>query len=296
MNAPPASYSSLVFFFFFLFLLLLLLAPSFSPLPSLSIHRFVLPVRRIDSRCIRLVFDPNSLVHRPRWRPLLEALASMVCASRSMDTRRGRSRACDARGLINCTLGTGPPFGFDPGTPVLNLPKLLSRVFVISVTSTPFVQPPFFFSPAVRATFRDYLSRFSQPRRTEEGHCRSPVSSDEVSTFDVPFVRSVREAESIARQSQRSIPSRRGVGGRGRLVSSSRSNRRSARLHSLVKARRTSRVNAPGGKSDGKAALATEAGRSRVNVSQFPTVTRMGGREVVRGLKMLPSTESCSVN
>ena len=200
MNAPPASYSSLVFFFFFffLFLLLLLLAPSFSPLPSLSIHRFVLPVRRIDSRCIRLVFDPNSLVHRPRWRPLLEALASMVCASRSMDTRRGRSRACDARGLINCTLGTGPPFGFDPGTPVLNLPKLLSRVFVISpVTSTPFVQPPFFFSPAFRATFRDYLSRFSQPRRTEEGHCRSPVSSDEVSTFPL-FVLSERPNRSLA--------------------------------------------------------------------------------------------------
>lgn len=61
----------------------------------------VLPVRWIDSRRIRLVFDSNSWVHARC--PLLRALSS-VRASRTMETR---PRA--TRGLINRTLGTSPP-------------------------------------------------------------------------------------------------------------------------------------------------------------------------------------------
>lgn len=76
---------------------------SFSLAPPLLFRSSVsvLPVRWIDSRRIRLVFDPNSWVHARC--PLLPALSS-VRASRTMETR---PRA--TRGLINRTLGTSPP-------------------------------------------------------------------------------------------------------------------------------------------------------------------------------------------
>lgn len=84
----------------------------------------VLPVRWIDSRRIRLVFDPNSWVHARC--PLLPALSS-VRASRTMETR---PRA--TRGLINRTLGTSPPSSNLSPT---HLAALLTTVRSLSASS-----------------------------------------------------------------------------------------------------------------------------------------------------------------
>lgn len=84
----------------------------------------VLPVRWIDSRRIRLVFDPNSWVHARC--PLLRALSS-VRASRTMETR---PRA--TRGLINRTLGTSPPSSNLSPT---HLAALLTTVRSLSASS-----------------------------------------------------------------------------------------------------------------------------------------------------------------
>lgn len=224
-----------------------------------------LPVRRIDSRCTRAPssLDPNSLVHRTcRGGRCL----SMVCASRSSTgIRDERSRACDAtKGLINCTLGTGPPFEFDPPDSALNLRLTrLSRVFVISLSviprattlsfNHPFSSPPLssFFFPLFRFS-RNHLSR----------SCRSPLSdSPSHSRRGFNLRRSLcslcpRANRSLANLgSFNTIGSRRGgVGG---------SNRRSARFHTtrwLAKARRTIRREStnPAGKFP-RTGKATEA-------------------------------------